>query len=153
MRCTVCKKTKDKTYPVSRHGGGNYRRAGRTYHGQMCQECLLEAASSPYERWDGYETSGLRRTATVILGIRTYQSNLDVWYRRKGKETVHSTLSSTLYRFRSAWAEASTDDERRAIAAEWIAGTGDSQERHVNDLTREHRNRAISKLVAVYLSA
>lgn len=153
MRCTICKKIKDKTHSMSRHGGGNYRRSGRLYRGEVCEDCILEGALSPYQRWDGYETSSLRGIATVILGIRTYQSDFQVWFRRKGRETVHSTLSSTLYRFRRAWAEVSTDDERRTLAAAWIAGTGEQYESHVNDLTREHRNRVISKLVAVYLPA
>lgn len=39
--CTYCKRRRDVAvlHPISRYGGGNYRRAGRWYRGSICGEC------------------------------------------------------------------------------------------------------------------
>ena len=42
VTCRDCKRRVpyDQTAPVTRYGGGNYRRAGRGYSGQTCVNCI-----------------------------------------------------------------------------------------------------------------
>ena len=92
--CKNCEQRKpaEQCHLVRRHGGGNYRQAGRMIPTTICEECVLELAERLREqgrtgalRYDRWDVISILFLADRIRGLEQV-TGPDLWLPRKTKE-------------------------------------------------------------------
>lgn len=70
-RCTHCERRRE-VYRISRHGGGTYRRGGRSYWSSICGPCAIDLAaywSRGHSLISRYDASRIREIAAALTGV------------------------------------------------------------------------------------